>query len=104
VTVSDEKEIERFHVVSLHQYIPENLIVPSAALDGEDNALEVIPVAFVHQVIPKAFRDQIRRIVEGSAAKGAEDEIVRAIGGRHLQDVVDPMIEGIRLSPSSSIT
>ena len=32
----------------VHQYIPENLIILSTALDGEEDALEVIPVAFVH--------------------------------------------------------
>ena len=66
VTVADEKEIEGFHVVSLlsvHQYTSQNLIILSTILDGEYNALEVILVAFVHQVISKASRDQIRRII-----------------------------------------
>ena len=104
MAVADEEKSECFRVLSLHQYIPEDLIVPSAALDGEDDALEVIPVAFVDQVIPEAASDQIRGIVKRAAAKSAKDEIVCAVGSRHLQDVVDPMIEDTRLSPSSSIT
>ena len=59
------------------------------------DALEVIPVPFIYQVIPEASCDQSRGGVEGSAAKGAEDVIIRTVGGSHFQDVADPVIEGI---------
>ena len=80
---------------SVRQNISKNLIVSSAAFDGENDALEVIPVTSVHQEIPEATRHQIRGIVESATAKSTEDEIIRIVCGRYFQDVTDPVIEGI---------